>query len=404
MQPLSITAYHYLEAEEKEPGYALRAPIQPMSELQLSKVCKDLSNRLNFLCRDLLEVNQITMDSKFKDYKVDFLHRTVKDFLMDKQMLQQLMQRATKDQRNEWNVHKSLCNVALARAKSLPLQNGIQDGINMVFSLVDEFMFYAHMAEHEGGLSEARVLDELDRVIARYAKTDMICHWTNGRDPPTGLYFEEDGNNTFLALAIQSRLRIYAKSKFEHKHNLLKAKRGRPYLDYALRPNLVTPTKLPLYVEYIDFKMVEMLLDKGADPNEKVSIYGGVTVWALFLLSCYERRDTCEPNTKETWFKAARMMITKGAKRELKLETTRKEIFTMGSESEKTYAKTAKYGRAVAKGGTRTIELDVPEELTAMKILDKIFAESTIDELNAIAAETRNWSVWNMVGWTRLRI
>lgn len=91
MQPLSITAYHYLQREEKEPGYALQAPIQPMSEDQLSKVYEELSIRLNFLCRDLLEVNKVTLDNKFVDYKVDFLHRTVKDFLMDKQMLQQLM-------------------------------------------------------------------------------------------------------------------------------------------------------------------------------------------------------------------------------------------------------------------------------------------------------------------------
>ncbi|KAK4697415.1 hypothetical protein P7C71_g658, partial [Lecanoromycetidae sp. Uapishka_2] len=400
VQPLSITAYHYLETEEKRPGYALSAPIRPMSNKQLSDVFEELISRLNFLCRDLLEVNQVIMDSKFRDYKVDFLHRTVKDFLMDKQMLQQLMQRATKDHTQEWNPHRSLCNVALARAKSLPLRDGIQDGINMLFSLVDEFMFYAHMAEHEGGVSEIRVLDELDRVISKFARVDMICHWTNGRDPPTGMYFEENGNNTFLALAIQSRLRLYAKTKLEQRHNPLRAKRGRPYLDYALRPNLVTPTKLPHYVEYIDFKMVEMLLEKGADPNEKVSIYGGITVWALFLLSCYERRDSCEPSTKETWFKAARMMITKGARRELKLETVRKETFTIGSALEKTYAKTAKYGRAVTKGGTRTIELDVPEELTAMNILEKVFGDSMMDELNAIAAETQTWSVWNMIGWS----
>ncbi len=398
MQPLSITAYHYLEKEEKEPGYARRAPIQPMSDRQLSKVCDELSNRLNFLCRDLLEVNQITMDRKFVDYKVDFLHRTVKDFLMDKQMLEQLMQRATIHHSKEWNAHRSLCNVALARAKSLPLQDGIHHGINMVFSLVDEFMFYAHMAEHEGGFSDFEVLDEFNRVLSRYAKADMDCHWTNGRDPPTGMYFEEAEKCTFLALAIQSRLRIYTKTKLDCRTNALWAKRGRPYLDYALRPNLVTPTNIPHYIKYIDFKMVGMLLDKGADPNEKVSIYGNVTVWALFLLSCYDRSGTSGPNTKETWFKAARMMITKGANRRLKIETTRKELTTVGSEGR---AKTtAKLKEQVTQGGTRTVEYEVPVELTAMNILEGIFGDSRMDELKAIVADTSSWSVWNIMGWT----
>lgn len=110
----------------------------------------------------------------------------------------------------------------------------------------------------------------------------------------------------------------------------------------------MTPIKLPHHVEHIDFKMVEMLLERGADPKEKVSIYGNVTVWALFLLSCYERRNTSESKTKETWYQAARMMITKGAKRGLKLETTHKESVTIGSELEMTHAKTAKYKRPVA--------------------------------------------------------
>jgi len=114
----------------------------------------------------------------------------------------------------------------------------------MLFSLVDELMFYAHMAEHEGGSSDFQVLEALDRVISSYAKADMICHWTNGRDPPTGMYFEEANDNTFLALAIQSRLRIYAKTKLDRKSSLMRAKRGRPYLDYALRPNLCDTNKV----------------------------------------------------------------------------------------------------------------------------------------------------------------
>lgn len=61
--------------------------------------------------------------------------------------------------------------------------------------------------------------------------------------------------------------------------NLLRAKGGRPFLDYALRPNIVTPMRLPQLIEFIDFDMVRLYLDnEGGNPNGKVSIYGNITV------------------------------------------------------------------------------------------------------------------------------
>ncbi len=157
--------------------------------------------------------------------------------------------------------------------------------------------------------------------------------------------------------------------------NLLRAKGGRPFLDYTLRPNIVTPTRLPQLIEFIDFDMVRLLLDKGANPNKKVSIYGNITVWALFLLSCYEKKDIKNSPAKDTSFKAAELMVRKGAHRKLKLETTRRE--TIGNRSDAvTLAKTAKYKKVVTRGGM--IEVDVPVELAAVSILAEIFGDGKI--------------------------
>ena len=379
VQALSVAAYHFLEKEGKEPGYAMKATVQPISSVKLEDMHRKVRDRLNFLCKDLLEVNQVTMDATFIDYQVDFLHRTVRDFLMTKEMHQQLMQRATQGHTTEWNAHRCLCHIALARAKALPLQDGIRPGLNILFALVDELMFYAHEIEIEHKVSQAQLLEEFDRVISAYANADMVYHWTNARDPPTGLYFEEANRNCFLALAIQSRLTLYVTEKLDGNRNLLHAKEGRPFLDYALRPNIVTPTKLPHHVEYIDFDMVRMLLNKGANPNQSVSIYGNITVWGLFLLSCYERKDTSGSQSKGTWFQAVETMIRKGADRKLKLESTQRGIPNRG--------RTAKFGRAVSR------------EITALGILEEIFGASKTNELEAIVPEAREWSIWNVLGW-----
>ena len=145
--------------------------------------------------------------------------------------------------------------------------------------------------------------------------------------------------------------------------------------------------------------MVRLLLNNGANPNEKVSVYGNITVWALFLLLCYENKHIGNLQVKDTWFKAAERMIRKGADRKLKLETTRRETIGKDSDAESTrLLKTAKYERRVARRGA--IEVDVPVELTAVDILKEDFGDGKIAEIEAIVPERTNWSVWNLFSWT----
>ena len=397
VQPLSVTGYYFLQKEDLESEYALRAPIGHITALSTYKIRSEIMDRVNFLCKDLLEVNEVTRDGLL-DYQVDFVHRTVKDFLMTKDMHQQLVQRATSDLTSDWDAHETLCAIALACTKTLKLSNGIRRGLNILFTLVDEFMFYAHEVEIEKHKSDVRLLDELDRVVSHYADADMACHWTNARDPPTGMYFDEFNHNCFLALAIQSRLCLYVKHKLEKDCKLMRTKKGRPLLDYALRPNIVTPTKLPHLVEFIDFEMVRLLLENGANPNEKVSIYGNITVWGLFLLHCFERKSASDAQTQGTWFQAAEMMIRRGADRQLKLETVRKELVDSDTMKSGPLV-TAKYKRTLAKGGGY-VEVQTPVELTALNIMGEVFGSDKLGEIEAIVPDRQSWSIWKAIGWS----
>lgn len=312
---------------------------------------------------------------------------------MEKDMHQELVRRATDHGTTKWNAHQALCYVELARAKGFSLKSGIQGQLNVLFSLIDALMFDVHEVEIEQEEPQTRLLEQLDRVISDYADNDMVYHWTNARDSPQGLYFDEHTYNSFLALTVQSRLILYVSQKLDSKPKLLGAKKGRPLLDYALRPNIVTPSRLPQLVGFIDFDMVRLLLNKGANPNEKVPIYDNITVWALFLLSCYEKKNIQNLQVKETWFKAAELMIRKGADRNLKLETTRREVIAKDSVA----LKTAKYEKIVTRGLT---EVDVPVELTALSLLKEVFGNDKIAELEAIVPEGTSWSAWSWLPWT----
>ena len=402
IQPLSVICYRFLEKEHREPGYTLEAAVEPIISEQLVDIHSDVKDRINFMCRDLLEVNEVSIDRQL-DYQAGFLHRTVNDFLMEKSMHEALIRRATDDNTSEWYPYQALNCVELARAKNLAIEEALRRDfrmqLNVDFPLVDALLFYVHEVEFEQKVQQTRLLEQLDQVISNYADRDMVSHWTNPRDPPKGLYFDECNYSSFLALTIQSRLVLYVREKLDNEPNLLRAKRGRPLLDYALRPKIVTPTKLPQLVVFIDFDMVRLLLDKGANPNEKVSIYGNITVWALFLLSCYERKDIRNAQAKDTWFKAAEFMIRKGADRKLKLETIRRERIGNRSEAETdALRRTAKYRRVVTRGGM--VEVDIPEELTAVSILRESFGDGKIAEIEAIVPEKTAWTLRNLISWT----
>ena len=86
-------------------------------------------------------------------------------------------------------------------------------------------------------------------------------------------------------------------------------KRGRPLLDYALRPNLLGPGSkfLPS-----DIDLAAVLLSHGADSNRE---YLGGTVWSEVLFHLYDRvSETERSQSIGLWKRAARLLIQHGAK------------------------------------------------------------------------------------------
>lgn len=220
-------------------------------------------------CRDLLEINTIQENASSPKelgilrYEVDFLHRTVRDFLRG-------------DAGPDFDPSTFLCSVNIALLKSIPPSGDFQLLINPLFRLVDEAMYYAHQSEVKEDPCKSTTLDHLDEVMASHASHwGLQAHWTNLRDTPKG--FEDYAQSTFLALAVQSRLVTYVNEKLSRDPQLLEAKRGRSLLDYALRPKRVTPADLPYRLYYdggnIDVHMVKLLLTFGADCNERLDIF-----------------------------------------------------------------------------------------------------------------------------------
>jgi hypothetical protein len=348
----------YLIMEKADPSYALKMPIQQVFREQAWENAQKWEMLLNSRCRDLLELSfrSTNYAPPIIHYKVEFLHRTVRDFLRNN--YQGELQKQLGD---AFDARSSLSKIILALIKGYPVP---QEGNGFDFrhkferdmlGMVDELVYYAREMERNGKAS-LDLLDELDHTL-NCLNDDIrrLCkhqgHWTNMEHGYTrskryykSFLEEEGGNYTFLALAVQKGLRLYVDRKLDECPELLLEKKGRPLLDYVLRPSrklsgkIFSESEPGFHTEekkdaIVDFEMLGSLLSHGSDPNEnfKGSVPEGdqAAIWGAFLSYIYRRRDieaklhfTLDERQRTSWYEACKMLIEHGADLETYIRLT----------------------------------------------------------------------------------
>jgi hypothetical protein len=325
VQPLPLYAFYLLNKEEENAEYASEEEVSSLSDSKVRNIGQTWKARIHNRCSDLLVVDE-GKHPVFLIQPVDFLHRTVRDFLRD--WFQDKLEEEIKE---SFVPPISLCRIMLFFLKKQP-QDHLSHLIhyNRMIALVDELLYYAREAEkhpycrHSEVSPVEDILDAADRVNSSLMLKVMKNHWTHVRDPPRsrGLdEYRESGKCNFLALAIQARLFKYVRAKLEADPRRL-VKPGRPLLDYALCPRRVTPLALPYHSRRdepnIEPEIVSLLLSLGANPNQVVYSHEDRTVWALFLISCWEsaKRGEATEVSKKAWYEVSEMMIKHGASRD----------------------------------------------------------------------------------------
>ncbi|KAI1332381.1 hypothetical protein F5Y16DRAFT_357651 [Xylariaceae sp. FL0255] len=321
-QSLPLLAYEFLDYEKNDPSFALKLSFNTARDLDMPAIYGRMRKRLNARCKDLLEVVEDPEEqSTVMRLKVNFLHRTVRDFFRDTDVISEIMSQREKV---HLNTNLSLARIMLALVKTAHAQAGPIPNINHALALTDGLMYYAWKQEcelddvnepsQETSLGDMfKLLDELDRVNIECLQRHGEAHWTNIRDTPKGL-FGEYQQKSFLAAVIQARLRLYLASKLEEDSRLLQ-KRGRPLLDYALRPTMVTPLEFADLEQGPNLEIVELLLKKGSYPNHGIYIYDGQTPWELFLRTCYDhfKGDRRQEHSPDVIYRVMRLMLLSGA-------------------------------------------------------------------------------------------
>jgi hypothetical protein len=344
-------ALTFLFADEESPAFALGSfktnPVYSDSELQV----ETMRRRLNSRCKGLIEIGrQAPRDSSFHTPTVQYLHKTVKDYIEKPEIQRKLFA----DLKSPFDPHLRLCAAWLVWCKGMCMNESMPIGRKREY-LVDPILLcmkHASRIAAENTPHVLQFLDELDRVTSHILQ-DIFKHHPRVpfclEEEKTHSMIEafESTGKSFLSLAVKCGVVEYVKAnaqpggfvqestmKSGQQSHLVnqpllwprsmirfiswKSGLSARFLPEEKRRQLLqdaTPSALP------NASMVLVLLQKGADPNYPgpKEIHGnlsGKTVWitTLAVVMVVFSGQSWDPDGKTTWLEIVRHMMAHGAR------------------------------------------------------------------------------------------
>jgi hypothetical protein len=296
-------------ADEEDDTASLETEIGPWSGEDLSLRCDEAKCRLKSRCGGLLEVFDDQVGPL--DATIQYLHRTVRDFLERPDIWSMLLKRT--------ECSRFSPKVALLQSYILQLKVVMMtydgDRFEPVSSMVNTALLYAREAEDHDHSSQLSLLRELDKTATwHWKKTNEAEKWPDQHwaykcleeginrqslNPNTMWVPAPEDEDNFLSLAIKFGLKHYLEAELLENPRLVKEKLGRPLLDYVVEARC-SP----------EVDIVSQLLKSGADPNQ---IYKGRTTWQHALAFTNECSKIPGPAVSLSWRKVYNQLIDAGA-------------------------------------------------------------------------------------------
>ena len=282
--------------------------------------------RVNSRCQDLLAavapsantLKQVERKTLKKLYRIEFLHRSVRDFLKGSQAVQIRLDEYAGHTVFDAHFTLTACYVFLVkRASKFDVYHSHIRDIATDWCI--EALFHMGSVPEIFAPSTLNLLSALDSDMQELHANLGDYHWSNYlvEDPQSyskplhrhDLDVIERGDRDLLGHMIEIGLTCQVETLLKSDQSLLRAKKGRPYLDYALRRELNAPfrSKHPEQARTI-YAMVELLLKLGSGVNEVVDMHGNRTIWDSYFYYIHDQCMNTERDRETTW-----LLISNGA-------------------------------------------------------------------------------------------
>lgn len=300
--PLPLMAFSWVRVEMKTPDYSVIGRIEQRDDDKRRK--HQAKVFLNKWSKDLLVVydssSNVDSAEDMADLKIDFLHRSVGEFLKEPDVHSILLAKAGHD----FDPHLSICRLLLAETKTMRIGSNPKSTSDSLQALARRLIFHAKQYEDQNHRALTGILQELDNVMTLRLSGFCSSHWTASIEVvhPGKIDFHRrvlsHASSNFLAYAVTNNLTEFVRETLDATPNKVR-KSGRPLLDFALYPSFPKHDQ-PDHLVDNDYpeQMIKMLLERGSSPNQCASVVGAMTVWQMFLLDTRTNRKYTQKSTR----------------------------------------------------------------------------------------------------------
>ena len=226
--------------------------------------CAAMRRRIQTSCRGLVHCDDT---SDICEAKVTFLHRTCVEYILNTEVFSQMVAKA--DRNLIGNPEVSLMAMALRLLKTDPQHkpHSLTASLEQLRrkrypNVVMTFFIRARCAEHTTGSAQTFFVDELDRVCSLLRQ-----EWASLFQIGFNNELQLDWHTDILCEAVFYGLTLYVSQAIEKEGQKLFSRAGRPLLCYAFDGGPI---------QSYQGEIVQLLLEKGADPNQT---FGQSTPW-----------------------------------------------------------------------------------------------------------------------------
>lgn len=288
-------------ARWSDPDLTATVPTAPITSGEMDTLYEEWVPGLQNRCRDLMQIRRDETYHGVLVYRIDFLHRTVRDFLEDKY-------RTTLRQRAPDGFDESflLGRMIIRRMKRSNRENYL-GMLALGLQFLDATQDFWRQDRQYASSAQVALMDDFEQALKSWGKQQSSVD-----SPP------------ILPWVVFYGMHLYLKHSLEKDPNNIHIHDGRPLLDRALHtccngdhPNQDDFSK-------IDGRVVFLLLEYKADPNELIK--GRVfdaerTPFLGFVRMCSRNwskmssisRDESTPSQQETVFRLLKILLEHGA-------------------------------------------------------------------------------------------
>ena len=272
-EPLTLAGLWFAYDEEFQAS--IHTNVEPLGKTLLQRRCKAMENRLKGQCAGLLETQPSSTDL-LPTRKIQYLHRTVREYLERKVVWDALVDRTAGAKFNP--------NISMLRSCVLQLKWTPKGQITRSFwRIVLAALIHAHLASDDMDHSHILLIDEIHQTV--------LTHLSNSSSVQTEIWEYDDWTSdlqrqiqrSFMHVAIQYGLHQYVKEKLDQGFLDFERAGGKPLLHYAVDPR-------PIAYRYpLSAKIVTLLLEHTritADPNE---CFMEESAWHRALIYAFEQ-------------------------------------------------------------------------------------------------------------------